>query len=134
MAEHKEYWETGDEQGKIKISEDVIASIASLSATDTDGVSGLCSSLKGDLASILGKKSASGKGVKVSLGEKDDVTIDLCLLIKFGVGVADTARAVQENVKNAVESMTGLKVTAVNVCVGGVAFEEPVPEEAPAEK
>lgn len=134
MAEHKEYWETGDEQGKIKISEDVIASIASISATDTEGVSGLCSSWKGDLANILGKnKKIPNKGVKVVLGEKDDVEIDVCLTIRFGVGVADTARAVQENIKNSIESMTGLSVVAVNVCVGGVSFDEPAAEENAAE-
>ncbi len=134
MAEHKEYWELGDEQGVIKISEDVIASIASISATDTEGVSGLCSTWKGDLANILNKnKKVSGKGVKVALGEKDDVEIDVCLTIRFGVGVADTARAVQENIKNSIESMTGLNVVAVNVCVGGVSFEEPAAEDA-AEK
>lgn len=130
MAEHKEYWETGDEQGNIKISEDVIASIASIAASDTQGVSGLNSgSLKGDLASILGKKNM-GKGVKVQIGEKDDVELDICLTIRFGVCVADTARAVQENVKNSVESMTGLQVVGVNVCVAGVTFEEPAVESA----
>ena len=133
MSEHKEYWETGDEQGNIKISEDVIASIASISATDTEGVSGLCGGLKGDLASILGKKT-TGKGVKVALGEKDEVEIDLALTIRFGVGVADTARAVQENVKNSIEAMTGLHVVAVNVCVGGVSFEEPAAAEEPEEE
>lgn len=128
MAEHKEYWETGDEQGCIKISEDVIASIASIAATDTDGISGMhSSSLKGDLANILGKskKTVSTKGVRVTLGDKDDVTLDLSLTIRFGVSVAETARTVQDNVKNSVESMTGLKVVAVNVCVGAVTFDEP---------
>ena len=135
MAEHKEYWETGDEQGMIKISEDVIASIASISATDTDGVSGLCSSWKGDLANIIGKnKKIPNKGVKVVLGDKDEVEIDVCLTIHFGVGVADTARAVQENIKNSVESMTGLNVVGVNVCVGGVSFEESAVEAAAESK
>ncbi|MFR4973824.1 MAG: Asp23/Gls24 family envelope stress response protein, partial [Butyricicoccus pullicaecorum] len=57
MAEHKDYWVTAGDQGTIKISEDVVASIAALAATETEGVGGLAAGLTAEIASLLGKKS-----------------------------------------------------------------------------
>ena len=59
MADHKEYWSTEDDQGCIRISEDVVASIAALAASETEGVSGLYSSLTSDIVSFLSKKNIS---------------------------------------------------------------------------
>ncbi|MCQ5130202.1 Asp23/Gls24 family envelope stress response protein [Butyricicoccus faecihominis] len=135
MADHKEYWSTAGDQGTIKISEDVVASIAALSASDTEGVSGLYSSLTSDIVSFLGKKNLS-KGVRIELSDEGTVKIEISFLALFGHNIRDVARAVQENVKASVESMTGLTVTEVNIHVGGVTFEttaaaesEPVEEK-----
>ena len=59
MADHKEYWSTESDQGSIRISEDVVASIAALAASETDGVSGLYSSVTRDIVSFLSKKNLS---------------------------------------------------------------------------
>lgn len=128
MADHKEYWSTTGDQGTIKISEDVVASIAALTAAETDGVSGLCSSLTNDLAGLLGKKNMT-KGVRVEFVGEDAVMLEIGFLAKFGFPIRDVAKAVQENVQSAVKSMTGLDTSAVNVHVGGVTFDAP---EAPA--
>lgn len=122
MADHKDYWTTEGDQGTIKISEDVVASIAALAATDTEGVSGLYSSFTSDIASFLGKKSLN-KGVKVVLGEGDTVAVEVSYLAKFGYSICDVARNVQEAVRASVEAMTGLKTSCVDVHVGGVTFE-----------
>lgn len=134
MADHKEYWSTTGDQGSIRISEDVVASIAALSASETDGVSGLYSSLTSDIVSFLSKKNLS-KGVRIELGEEDTVKIEIGFLAVFGRNICDVAKQVQENVKASVESMTGLKVIEVNIHVGGVTFAPaPVPEEEAAEE
>ncbi|WP_370811961.1 Asp23/Gls24 family envelope stress response protein [Butyricicoccus pullicaecorum] len=135
MAEHKDYWVTAGDQGTIKISEDVVASIAALAAIETEGVGGLAAGLTAEIASLLGKKSQN-KGVRVQLGEQDTVGVELSILVEFGKSVGEVALAVQKAVKAAVESMTGLKTAVVNVVVSGVTFDQPKPAEealAPAE-
>lgn len=132
MADHKDYWSTTGDQGSIKISEDVVASIAALAASDTEGVGGLYSSLTNDIVSFLSKKNLS-KGVRIDLREDGTVGVEIGFLALFGHNICDVAKLVQENVKSAVESMTGLKVTAVDIHVGGVTFEpEQQAEEQPA--
>ena len=128
MAEHKDYWVTAGDQGTIKISEDVVASIAALAAAETEGVGGLAAGLTAEIASLLGKKSQN-KGVRVQLGEPDTVGVELSLLVEFGKSVGEVALAVQKAVKAAVESMTGLKTAVVNVVVSGVTFDQPKPAE-----
>ena len=133
MADHKEYWSTESDQGSIRISEDVVASIAALATSETAGVSGLYSTLTSDIVSFLSKKNQS-KGVRIELGEEDTVRIEIGFLALFGHNIWEVPKQVQENVKSSVESMTGLKVIEVNVHVGGVTFT-PAPaarESAPA--
>ena len=133
MAENpndKEYFTQPDEVGSIKISEEVVASIAGLATAETDGVASLATGLAGDIASFLGKKTAS-RGVKIIFEEKN-VTIELFILVKYGYVIPDVAKKVQDRVHNAIESMTGLAVTAINVNVTGVFFEtknRKLPEE-----
>ena len=131
MADHKDYWSTTGDQGTIKISEDVVASIAALSALETEGVSGLYSSLTNDIVSFLSKKNLS-KGVRVDLGEDDTVKIEIGFLALFGHNICEVSKTVQTSVMSAIESMTGLKVVEVNVHVGGVTFA-PAENEEPAE-
>ena len=122
MADHKSYWSTTGDQGSIKISEDVVASIAALTTAETDGVAGLYSSFTNELAGLLGKKNMA-KGVRV---------LEIGFLAKFGSPIREVAKNVQENVRSAVKSMTGLDTTAVNVHVGGVTYDasQPPAEEA----
>ncbi len=120
MAEIKDYTAKADDNGKIIISEEVIASIAAISASEIDGVAGLSAS--NNVADFLSKKPSS-KGVKISLSE-NSAEINVTIIVKKGVVIPTVAKAVQDNVTSAVESMTGLKVAAVNVKVSGVAFEK----------
>lgn len=130
MAEHKDYWTTAGDQGAIRISEDVVASIAALAASETEGVSGLYSSFTNDIASFLGKKNLS-KGVRVALGEEDTVEVEICYLAKFGYNISEVAKKVQQAIRSSIEAMTGLKTSSINIYVGGVTFDEPE-ETAPA--
>lgn len=102
----------------IKISDEVVAIIAGMAASEVSGVANMSGGLVGGISEILGKKT---KGVKVQVGEKE-TTIDISLVVEYGARIPDIAWEVQNKVKTQVESMTGLKVVAVNVIVQGVNF------------
>lgn len=106
--------------GTIKISEDVVKIIAGLAATEVEGVFGMSGGLAGGIAEKLGHKNMS-KGVKAEVGEKE-ATIDLHVIVEYGCRIQEVAYQIQTKVRNAVESMTGLKVSGVNVNVQGVSF------------
>ena len=84
------------------------------------GVSSLAANLGSDIAELLGKKTLA-KGVHVQM-EDEKVTVDLSILMSYGNTIPEVGKAVQDGVKNAVESMTGLEIAAVNVNVGGITF------------
>lgn len=121
--------ERNGEIGSIRIADEVVAVIAGLAATEIKGVAGMSGGLAGGIAEILGRKNLS-KGVKVEVGEKE-AAIDLFCIVEFGVRIPDIATKIQESVKKAIESMTGLMVVEVNVHIQGVAFptQEPKDEE-----
>lgn len=102
----------------IKISEDVVAIIAGMAASEVKGVSSMNGGFVGGISEILGKKNFA-KGVKVQVGEKE-ATIDLFITVEYGCRIPDIAWEIQNNVKSAVENMTGLKVVEVNIHVQGV--------------
>ena len=85
--------------------------------------------IAGGIAEMLGRRNFA-KGVKVEVGEKE-AAVDLYIIVKYGVRIPDVALAVQENVKQAIETMTGLSVVEVNIHVQGVGFpeDENKPEE-----
>ena len=126
MSENKEYVSRSDELGNIHISEEVLASIAAAAALEVEGVSALAANLGRDIAELLGKKNLA-KGVHVHMDE-EKVTVDLSVLLASGRTIPEMGRAVQDSVRNAVESMTGLEVAAVNVTVAGITFPQPVKE------
>ena len=106
--------------GSIRIADEVVGIVAGLAATEVPGVAGMSGGLVGGIAEMLGKKNLA-KGVKVEVGEKE-AAVDLYVIMEYGVRLPDIAIQVQENVKHAIESMTGLEVVEVNVHVQGVGF------------
>ncbi len=121
--EGKEIVEKDSKLGSIRIADEVVSIIAGLAATEIDGVAGMSGGIVSGVAEMLGRKNFS-KGVKVEVGEKE-AAVDLFLIVKYGVRIPDLALAVQENVKQAIETMTGLSVVEVNIHVQGVGFPEP---------
>lgn len=110
------------EGGKIKISEDVISVISAIAAKEVDGLASMGGTILGGFSDMLAKKNM-GKGVKVEFGETG-VTIDVHITVKFGVKIREVSCAIQEHIKNAVETMAGLDVATVNVHVDGVDIEK----------
>ncbi|MCX7923263.1 MAG: Asp23/Gls24 family envelope stress response protein [Clostridia bacterium] len=111
-----------DEMGSVRISEEVVAIIAGIAATEVQGVAGMSGGIAGGIAEMLGRKNLS-KGVKVEVGEKE-AAIDLYIIVEYGCRIPDVSWDIQEKVKNSVETMTGLKVIEVNIHVQGVNIEK----------
>ncbi|MCL6631654.1 MAG: Asp23/Gls24 family envelope stress response protein [Alicyclobacillus herbarius] len=109
------------EYGKIQIADEVIQVIAGLAATEVAGVLDMTGSIAGGITeSLLGRKNLS-KGVRVRFADDDrSCSIDLSVVLEFGVNIPETGAAIQEHVKEAVEGMTGLDVASVNVSVAAV--------------
>lgn len=104
--------------GVVQIADDVVAMIASLATTEVEGVSAMAGNITNELMSKVGMKSLT-KGVKVDVLGKD-VTIDLAVTMEYGYNIPATCQKVQTKVKNAVENMTGLNCTDVNIRIAGV--------------
>lgn len=116
-----------EEYGKVTFADEVVAIIAGLAATEVKGVAAMSGSMAGGIAEKLGRKSLT-KGVKVEVGEKE-AAIDLYVIVDYGVRIPEVAWNIQENVKKAVETMTGLSVVEVNVHVQGVSFDREIKDE-----
>lgn len=115
--------------GNVKISDDVVASIAGIAAGEIDGVCGMAGGIAGELAEFLGTKKNPKKGVKIDI-KPEGATIDLYIIVEFGKRIPELAWSVQENVKNSVETMTGIDVLKVNVHIEGISFpKQEEPEE-----
>ena len=108
-----------EDVGNIKISVDVVSTIAGIATNEIKGVSGMYRPF--DIAEKLGAKKNPSKGVKVEMNESVAV-IDVYIIVDYGVRIPELAWEVQENVKNNVETMTGLEVEKVNIHIEGVNF------------
>lgn len=108
--------------GDIQIADEVIAIIAALAATEVEGVAKMYGNITNEIVSKLGMKNLS-KGVKV-LVSPEEVKVDLSLELKYGFSVMDVSSKVQDKVKQAIETMTGLNVSMVRVRIAGIAIEK----------
>ena len=127
MDEEKIFEKNGNGLGSVRIADEVVSVIAGLAATEVEGIEGMSGGIVGGIAEMLGRKNFA-KGVKVEVGEKE-AAVDLYVIVRYGVRIPDVAIATQENVKQAIETMTGLSVVEVNVHVQGVRFPGDEPKE-----
>ncbi len=122
MAENKDYIISSTEDGSVNISEDVIAIIAWEAMREVDGFGGPAAGIPGDLAELIGRRNAS-RGVRITTDEKS-VSVDVFINVRFGYSVTKVSRDIQEAITKAVQDMTGVAVSAVNVSVAGIAFDK----------
>lgn len=106
--------------GTVKIADDVVGMIASLAATEVDGVTSMVGNITNELMSKVGVKKLT-KGVKVEIIQKM-VKVDLGVILEYGYNIPATCQKVQGKVKSAIENMTGLEVTDVNIRIAGVSM------------
>ncbi|UJF31255.1 Asp23/Gls24 family envelope stress response protein [Paenibacillus hexagrammi] len=121
------------DMGSIQIAPEVIEIIAGLATVEVQGVAGMSGGLAGGIGELLGRKNLS-KGVKVEVGQRE-AAIDVSIIVEYGNRIPEVASGIQQNVKHAIESMTGLNVVEVNVHIHDVHFKLPekqTVEEDPA--
>ncbi len=116
VVEAQETEITSSDSTDIKISNDVVASIAGVAVSEVQGVYSMAG---GGLAEVFSGKKNLSKGIKVEVGEKE-TKIDVNIIVEYGVRIPDVAFEIQRRVKKAVETMTGLKVSGVNIHVQGI--------------
>ncbi|MBR6185244.1 MAG: Asp23/Gls24 family envelope stress response protein [Clostridia bacterium] len=107
--------------GTISYANEVIATIAGVAANEIDGIAGMC--VSGGFSEILGRNKNITRGVKVEVGSQE-AAVDLYVIVEYGKPFQKLAAEVQENVRKALESLTGLHVVRVDVHVQGVSFEK----------
>ena len=107
-----------DNLGEVHVADEVVAIIAGLAATEVEGVASMAGNITNELVSKLGMKNLS-KGVKVEVAEKT-VSVEVALNISYGYSIPEVSEKVQEKVKSAIETRTGLSVAIVNVRIATV--------------
>jgi uncharacterized alkaline shock family protein YloU len=107
-----------EDMGSIQVDDEVLSIVAGLAASEVPGVYGMSGGIRGGINDMLGKQNFS-KGIKVYT-EGKTVRVEVHMIITYGYNIPDVAIKLQEKVKEAVESMAGYEVTAVDVHVEGV--------------
>ena len=116
------------EGGRIIFADDVVATIAALAVSEVEGVSALSGGVVEGFTEMLGKKNLT-KGVKVEVGA-EEAAVDVTVSIRYGFKIREVCEKIQLAVKNAIETMTGLRVIEINVFVQSVTFEPTEQESA----
>jgi uncharacterized alkaline shock family protein YloU len=119
MADNKQYITQIQDNGRVMISEAVISTIVNQALTDIEGYVGLSAKPGSDIVELVGKKNW-GKGIKVTISESDELSIECNVVISYGHSVVSVATAIQEAVVAALQSMTGVNAISVNVNVCGI--------------
>ena len=118
VSEHSDASEENDEN--LRITDESIAIVAGVAATEVDSVARMSVGLAGGIAEALGRQNLA-KGVKVDMVD-DCAVIDLYVIVNYGKRVSDIAWEIQEHVKESVEKLTGVIVSAVNIHIQGIEF------------
>ena len=115
-----------DKKGVIQISDEVISVIAAAAAQEIDGVAKPVSNTGG----LFGKKSSSrSKGIEIEIVE-GTVNVAVSIVVQYDCKIRDVATKVQDNIRNAIETMTGLNVGTIDVMVADIDFQKQPAEKA----
>ena len=123
-------------ENNIEISDDVVAVIAGMAASEVSGVAEMAGGFAGGISEVLSGKKNLAKGIKVEILDNKETRIDVNIIVEYGARIPDVAFEIQKRVKKSVENMTGLSVLEVNVHVQGVStvqLEDKKQEEVKAE-
>lgn len=136
-VENEEEIVLNEGENNIEISDDVVAVIAGMAASEVSGVAEMAGGFAGGISEVLSGKKNLAKGIKVEILDNKETRIDVNIIVEYGARIPDVAFEIQKRVKKSVENMTGLNVLEVNVHVQGVSTvqlednkqEEPKTEE-----
>ncbi len=109
-------------EGTVTFSNEVLASMVGIAAADIPGVVGMSGGLKDGIVDLLGKKNFT-KGIKVEMID-GKVKATVAIVVEYGTKIQDVCAALQKNVKQSIENMTGLEVDSVNVSVEGIKIKD----------
>ncbi len=112
----------GDAFGEVRIADDVVANIAALAAVEVEGVAATVGNITKELMNKVGMKTI-GKGVRVEVIDSA-VSVEIALIMEYGYNIPTTCKSVQERIKAAIENMTGLEVSDVNIRIAGINMEK----------
>lgn len=118
MAYDSSQRERATDLGMVRIHNDVISAVASIAANEIKGVIKMGGGFGRGLYELITKKSST-KGVRIT-SSNNEVQLGVSIIVEYGVDIPHVADNVQENVKVAVEKMTGLTISGVDVDVEGV--------------
>lgn len=111
-----------EDSDNMMITDEAIAVMAGVAASEIKGVASMSGGFAGGIAEVFGRRNLS-KGVKV-VTKNDVTTVDLYVIVKYGYRIPDLAYEIQENVKDTIESLSGISVDAVNIHIQGVDYSE----------
>ena len=136
-VENEEKVVLNEGENNIEISDDVVAVIAGMAASEVSGVAEMAGGFAGGISEVLSGKKNLAKGIKVEILDNKETRIDVNIIVEYGARIPDVAFEIQKRVKKSVENMTGLNVLEVNVHVQGVStvqLEDKKQEESKAEE
>lgn len=119
MAENRNIIQIkSDQLGAVKIADEVVAIVAGLAATEVEGVSSMAGNITNEIVSKLGMRNLS-KGIQIEV-ENDEIRVSVAINIAYGYNIPEVSAKVQDKIASAIENMTGLHVTEVNVRIASV--------------
>ena len=136
-VENEEEAVLNEGENNIEISDDVVAVIAGMAASEVSGVAEMAGGFAGGISEVLSGKKNLAKGIKVEILDNKETRIDVNIIVEYGARIPDVAFENKKRVKKSVENMTGLNVLEVNVHVQGVStvqLEDKKREESKAEE
>ena len=123
MADNRKTFKIkSDQVGDVRIADEVVAIIAGLATTEVEGVSSMAGNITNEIVSKLGMKNLS-KGILVEVME-NEVKVEVAINIAYGYSIPEVSAKVQDKVKSAIETMTGLSVATINVRIASVDMGE----------
>ncbi|MBE7065325.1 MAG: Asp23/Gls24 family envelope stress response protein [Ruminococcaceae bacterium] len=131
IGEHGAAGDASDDEN-LRITDESIAIVAGVAATEVESVARMSVGIAGGIAEALGRHNPA-KGVKVEMIE-DEAVIDLYVIVNYGSRISDIAWEIQEHVKDSVEKLTGVVVSAVNIHIQGIEFGDETKRAVTTEK
>ncbi len=128
----KTFKSLSSENGTTYITDEVVAITAGLAAIEVEGVASMSGGMVEGIAQRLGRKNLA-RGIKVDISD-EECTIDVYIIIKYGVNIPEVCKKIRKNTKTAVEDTVGMKVTAVNIHVQGLSIGEEGEDKAAADE
>ena len=110
------------EIGEVKIADDVVAAIAALAASEVEGIAAISGSMTKEIVTKRGMKNLS-RGIRIHV-EDGKVRVEASITMEYGYSIPKTCAQVQERVKSAIENMTGLEVSEVNIRIVGLRIQK----------